>query len=136
MIEAMISLAIISLGLLVITRTQVASINGNRTASNIMQAALETNALTEQMISLPYFTAAALATAGADITSTLPSTLSSTSSGFTTTYRITNLQVGNDANDICRDVTTRIQWFEGDSTNPQNVRFITTNLLMLPNSRR
>lgn|GEM_PF-2283079 len=130
MIEAMISLAIISLGLLVITRTQIASINGNRTASNNMKASLETNATMELLMSMPFYTAPQLSVAGTPITSVLPTI----PSGFTTTYTVTNIPVGTE--DTIRSLTLRIAWTDGNAPNGANARFFDSQFLLLPNSRR
>jgi len=51
MIEAMISLCVISIGLLAITRMQISSINGNTTAMNTLRATIESSANSELFMS-------------------------------------------------------------------------------------
>lgn len=52
--EAMISLFIISIGILAITRMQLSSIDGNRSAAETTMAALILNATAEQLMSLSF----------------------------------------------------------------------------------
>lgn len=129
MVEAMISLAVISIGLLAITRTQVASINGNRTALNSMKAALEINATMEQLLSMPFYTAGELTSLGSPITSGLPAL----PDGFTKTYTVTDLNVGDDT---IKDLTIIVSWAEGSVSNPHNTRGMQSHFLMLPDKRR
>ena len=54
LIEAMISILVISIGLLAITRMQISSINGNATAMNTMRATYATTALADNLLGLSY----------------------------------------------------------------------------------
>ena len=54
LIEAMISILVISIGLLAITRMQISSINGNATAMNTMRATYATTALADRLLGLSY----------------------------------------------------------------------------------
>lgn len=81
LIEAMISLFVISIGLLAITRMQIGSINGNAAAMNTLRAAVEMNANADLLLSR---NSSAL-TDGDTITLTSPDGTN------TTTYTVTDV---------------------------------------------
>lgn len=83
LIEAMISLLVISIGLMAITRMQIASIRGNAAAMNTLQASSESTAQAEMFQSMS-FTASELQNGTTD-------TITSPSGKYNTTYTVTDV---------------------------------------------
>lgn len=81
LIEAMISLFVISIGLLAITRMQIGSINGNAAAMNTLRASVEMNANADLLQSM----------SSTDLADGATVTLTSPDGTNTTTYTVTDV---------------------------------------------
>ena len=81
LIEAMISLFVISIGLLAITRMQIGSINGNATAMDTLRASVEMNANADLLQSMD----------STDLADGDTVTLTSPDGTKTTTYTVTDV---------------------------------------------
>lgn len=123
LIEAMVSLAIVSIGLLGITRMQVTSMNGNTTAVHSMRAVLESDSFVEQVLSTTY-TSLSLAAGTAPVTSTYPP---SCNGNYTTRYTVSQPIVSN-FGDTIKQITTDVTWTEITG----RTKTITTTFFMTP----
>lgn len=107
LIEAMVSLFVVSIGLLAITRMQVTSINGNTKAVNSINAVLESSSTIEQMLSIS-FQKPELAPTG--IGTTVDSNLPQADSRFSTNYSVNQVGVGTDQS--FSQITLTTTWIE------------------------
>lgn len=117
LIEAMISLFVISIGLLAITKMQISSIKGNAMAMSTLRAALEINSTADYLQSLSYDSLAA---------SEVPVTMTSQDGRITTTYTVADVSLFSGQTYKTIVMTTR--W-----TNPSgNNLALRSNLTKLP----
>lgn len=107
LIEAMVSLFVVSIGLLAITRMQVTSINGNTKAVNSINAVLESSSTIEQMLSIS-FQKPELAHTGAG--TIVDSNLPQADNRFSTEYSVNQVGVGTDQ--CFSQITLTTTWLE------------------------
>lgn len=116
LIEAMISLFVISIGLLAITQMQIGSINGNTTAMNTLKAAVEINANADFFQSMN--------------STTLPdgttNTITSPDGTCSTTYTVTDVTLFS--GEIYKSINVVTKW--NDATGKQKT--MQTTMTKLP----
>lgn len=123
LIEAMISLAIVSIGLLGITQMQVTSMNGNTTAVHSMRAVLESDSFVEQVLSTTYSSLSLAAGA-----SPVPSLFPSASNGKYTTSFTVSQPVVSQFGDTIKQINTNVTWTDING----RTKTITTTFFMTP----
>ena len=115
LIEAMISLFLISIGLMAITRMQIGSINGNASAMNTLQAAVESTAQSELIQSMNINNLVD----GSTITTTSPN------GNYTTTYTVNNVTLYS--GQVYRSFVMNTTWTDARG-NAKNIQSTITKL--------
>lgn len=115
LIEAMISLFLISIGLMAITRMQIGSINGNASAMNTLQAAVESTAQSELIQSMNINNLVD----GSTVTTTSPN------GNYTTTYTVNNVTLYS--GQVYRSIVMNTTWTDARG-NAKNIQSTITKL--------
>lgn len=108
LLEAMIGLFFISIGLMAITRMQIASINGNASAMSTMMATAETNYHSEILLSTNFDT----------LTPDTPQTEQSPDGKYTTTYTVTDVPIFD--NNMIKSIAVVTTWTDSKG-NPVSI---------------
>jgi prepilin-type N-terminal cleavage/methylation domain-containing protein len=112
LIEAMICLFVISIGLLAVTRMQVASIDGNVDAMNRMNSVMQARNSSDMMISYNFNNNVLLDGTSNSVVPNTNTSLTSTThadngSGYTTTYTVSDVRISSDNTLKMITMTTR-----------------------------